>query len=887
MATDDEYELKGPDADGRGIFTDEGFRVRAGSLGRLETVPSAKSVALSRQRLIADGVLEESGGQLRFVKDHVFRSPSGAAGVLLGRTANGWISWTRADGQTLSEVKRISRETQKPMLTIAKQTEIEACHQKLLLEGALLPDEALDAQYRLFRERFGPAVLKSLEGEPLLTLMHDSGNRDSLVYWLEFKDDEEFGTRNFGSISGGSALKFRLFRRKETGLWQAGIERGNQPKTIGTDEAIAIARSHRDQLLKGVELLEAFPDDASDEEYAGLQDQMDELAPDVSSLAWGHKYFSLLFPKKLDDYHSPNYQRFHLVKLLQLPPDSDGDRDREGRYVCAGRFQAAAKEVGLSINHFTATLNALYGRRHKYWRVGTTSGDTGKSFWPLMRETNVIAIGWNKLGNLTSLAGEDSKEISAGLKSLLSEKHPNDARAIGLSASQIGQFLTGIKDGDVVVAAEGMNVLGIGRVIGGYEYDPSAGFPHQRPVEWLTDDEWQMPVPRDGLQSTVRELRNYLSNLLAIEEHIQQNGKTSAARADTSTRSGRLTGVPGRIQSILDRKGQVILYGPPGSGKTYWAERTANDLASLSAFGKGFESLNDNERSIVQGTDHKRGLVRVCCFHPAYGYEDFIEGFRPGAGGTIAPSMSFMLRDGTFKSLCKDAESAPDRNFYLIVDEINRGDIPRIFGELLTVLEKDKRGKRVILPVSQEAFSVPGNVFVLGTMNTADRSISLLDAALRRRFGFVELMPDGGVLRDGVVAGIPLREWLEALNRRIREHVGRDARNLQIGHSYLMQGGGPLKDLSALKHAIRDDVIPLLEEYCYENYGTLSEILGTVLVDVASARIRHELFEDGQDVAFRQALLAPCPDIAASSDALAAVDEDNDANNTEDGDAES
>ena len=104
--------------------------------------------------------------------------------------------------------------------------------------------------------------------------------------------------------------------------------------------------------------------------------------------------------------------------------------------------------------------------------------------------------------------------------------------------------------------------------------------------------------------------------------------------------------------------------------------------------------------------------------------------------------MTFRLRHGVFKRLCKDAEQAAERKFFLIVDEINRGDIPRIFGELLTVLEQDKRGKAVMLPVSGETFRVPPNVFLIGTMNTADRSISLLDSALRRRFGFVELMPD-------------------------------------------------------------------------------------------------------------------------------------------------
>ena len=233
----------------------------------------------------------------------------------------------------------------------------------------------------------------------------------------------------------------------------------------------------------------------------------------------------------------------------------------------------------------------------------------------------------------------------------------------------------------------------------------------------------------------------------------------------------------------------------PGSqraGRSLRASRYRKDVlggtnsqrsCSLVCLWEALRLAERDEKNTVLGQGDIAGLVRLCCFHPAYGYEDFLEGYRPQ---TVNGQVSFELRDGVFKKLCKDANASPDTNFYLIVDEINRGDIPRIFGELLTTLEKDKRGKRIILPVSQEIFSVPRNVFLLGTMNTADRSISLLDAALRRRFGFVEMMPDGSVLKDSAVGGIALRAWLDALNTRIREHVGRDARNLQIGHSYLM-----------------------------------------------------------------------------------------------------
>jgi 5-methylcytosine-specific restriction protein B len=309
----------------------------------------------------------------------------------------------------------------------------------------------------------------------------------------------------------------------------------------------------------------------------------------------------------------------------------------------------------------------------------------------------------------------------------------------------------------------------------------------------------------------------------------------------------------------------VILYGPPGTGKTYWAEQAAFDLAAHTSFGSPFGQLAEGDRRAITGDGGGSGLVRMCCFHPGYGYEDFIEGYRPEpANGQIA----FRLRDGVFKRLVKDAERAPHQRFFLVVDEINRGDIPRIFGELLTVLEKDKRGTPVVLPVSGEPFRVPPNVFLIGTMNTADRSISLLDAALRRRFGFVELMPDPSVLRGQAVSGVPLGPWLAALNRRVCENVGRDARNLQVGHSYLMHGGRPLRDLSAFKRALRDDIIPLLEEYCYEDFSALQAILGNGLLDIDNRRIRHDLFEDGKDAELVEALLGPCPEILSSPEAL-------------------
>jgi len=233
--SDEHFTLKGKDAEATGTPTEEGFVVKAGATARKEIVPSAiGSVTPARQRLLTNGVLEESNGQYRFTQDYRFDSPSGAAAAVLGRTANGWREWKHSDGRSLSEVKRVTRATGEVMLSESKRLEILAKHEELLNEGRIYTTPQLDQYYSTFRQRFGPDALRGLDGEALLNFIHDHSNHDSLVYWLEFKSDDEFDTKRFGSIAGGSALKFRIFRRKETGNWQAGGEK-NKPQDISVE----------------------------------------------------------------------------------------------------------------------------------------------------------------------------------------------------------------------------------------------------------------------------------------------------------------------------------------------------------------------------------------------------------------------------------------------------------------------------------------------------------------------------------------------------------------------------------------------------------------------------------------------------------------------------
>jgi 5-methylcytosine-specific restriction protein B len=741
--------------------------------------------------------------------------------------------------------------------------QVRGCLGQLADSREIPSAEQLERYFATFRDRFGPRQLESLDGDALLEKMHGrSEAHDSLMYWLEFKDDAEFPAI-FGGIGGGSALKFGIFQRKENGEWVTGS--AQKQVVLSRTDAIAYVRRQRDQLLACVQLIEALPDGSPLSGYVELQRRIDESAADIAHLGWTHKYMSLLFPRKIDDIHSVDHQRYHLRRLLLDPPEE------EGRYVCTWHIVQLMRALESSMFQTTAALYRRNGTPYRYWRIGSSDGGGPRNRWEMMRDEGVIAVGWEQLGDLSAFRGGSG---GAGqLKPLIAGAYEKGAPQIGNDAGQLWMFLSKMAPRDIVAVMDGTTVLGIARVEGEYFHAPEEPFPNRRKVTWLSLDEWKMAEPA-GLRRSVTSLDPYSKTIIELERKLLEGGAVVPPEPADATVPVRirpplaeLTGIPARIQSVLERKGQVILYGPPGTGKTHWAESAAHELAARSAFGTTYEGLTADQKRDVHGDGDQPGLVRFCCFHPAYGYEDFIEGLQPR--GSEGP-LGFVVKPGLFRRLCEDAARAPQRTFYLVVDEINRGDIPRIFGELLLLLEKSRRGMQVLLPMSRSAFSVPPNVRVIGTMNTADRSIALLDTALRRRFGFVELMPDYEVLKETVVEGIPLGPWLRELNARICRHIGRDARNLQIGHSYLLEGGTAINTFSRLARVVQDDILPLLEEYCYEDFDVLRNILQTGLVDLENQQIRHDVFRLERKTDLIHALLAFCPDVVASKEALKA-----------------
>ncbi|SER17620.1 5-methylcytosine-specific restriction enzyme B [Lentzea xinjiangensis] len=242
------------------------------------------------------------------------------------------------------------------------------------------------------------------------------------------------------------------------------------------------------------------------------------------------------------------------------------------------------------------------------------------------------------------------------------------------------------------------------------------------------------------------------------------------------------------IITLLQHRKQVVFYGPPGTGKTFLARALADHVAGRTA-------------------------TRLVQFHPSYSYEDFFEGFRPHSDES---GTSFKLRWGPLRKLADEASLAPDRPFVLIIDEINRANLSKVFGELYFLLEY--RDESIDLQYSDERFRLPGNVFVIGTMNTADRSIAHVDAAMRRRFAFVELHPSippvSRVLQRWAEAEGKSAERAELL-AKLNQRIGATDHDFQIGPSYLMKPDADHSLDLVWKHSI----LPLLEEHYYGRMG--------------------------------------------------------------------
>jgi len=471
------------------------------------------------------------------------------------------------------------------------------------------------------------------------------------------------------------------------------------------------------------------------------------------------------FEQRLTDYPGTNDAGRALVAEFT-------ERMRE-----AARSAAPPADLFDIFAHWLVAIRKYPFGRVRYWKIAP--GENAY-LWDEWHKNGYVAIGWDELGDMSEISRNEFDRRVERVR----EAHPDWTK---VRLNQVWDFAH-IKEGDQIVTNRGTTeLLGIGTVVAPYKFTPGGEYGHRIPVEW--DDTTPRQINEGGWRRTLVELKpekfEQLRNASPSGGATPDRYTLADCANDTDIDEDKLS----QWLRAIERKGQAILYGPPGTGKTYVAERLARHLSSE---GDGFWTL-------VQ-------------FHPSYAYEDFIQGIRPATradGG-----LNYPMVKGRFLEFCDKARGR-NATCVLVIDEINRAELSRVFGELMYLLEY--RAKEIPL-AGGDAFSIPANVRIIGTMNTADRSIALVDHALRRRFAFIGLSPNYEILdRYHKKTGYGVAGLIEVL-QHVNNEIG--DKHYFIGVSFFLR-----EDLGTqIEDIWRMEIEPYLEEFFFDQLEKVDDL---------------------------------------------------------------
>ena len=616
----------------------------------------------------------------------------------------------------------------------------------------------------------------------------------NLCYVLEMdKDMREI----FGSIAGGAAYKFGLFFHKKTQSWTCGSPA--KPVKLTENEAIQKAEEIRNDLVEGAEIISSFGPLNSTADYEQLYKQLEHISG--INTVWRMKYYQMLFPILFAPFYGQDIQLDVLHFLNQTPSEIP--------FIRMGQIALFSKKCnipgivfghiwGRSTNHNNKSndseTNTLSDKKHKlhYWMY-TVFDDTS---WMECQQKEIMVLGMNDIGDYSQY---DSKE---SLRQELISTYDNSTSRKN-QALMAWNFANKLAINDVIFAKRSNTLVGKGIVTGDYIFDDSRQeYKNIRTVKWLQIGEWEHPGKSVAKRLTdITPYTDYIEKLITIFTPDELDDVDTQPEVDYPEYSSAdfLSDVYMSEQdyetlvNVLKMKKNIILQGAPGVGKTFTAKRLAY--------------------SIIGAKNPDR--VQMIQFHQSYSYEDFIEGYRPTENG-------FTIKKGSFYKFCKLAEDDDENDYFFIIDEINRGNLSKIFGELFMLIEKDKRGIELQLLYSDENFSVPPNVYIIGMMNTADRSLAMLDYALRRRFSFFTMKPGFNTIgfqtyQDSLKSDAfkKLISCIKQLNSKIAADISL-GEGFCIGHSYFCGLTAKTATVRTLTSIIEYELIPLLKEYWFD-----------------------------------------------------------------------
>ena len=623
-----------------------------------------------------------------------------------------------------------------------------------------------------------------------------ANSKESYSWWLEW------GSAEYGGIGGGSSAKHLIYKRVGKEGWYF----GKYPDEQTAWEAI------RAGFLQAFELAQA--------ERWG---EIDAIEPLLGGRMVRMKTLAIYFPDQLLPISSYAHLG-HFLAELELPRA----QWEKSEIVARNRLLLETlRTIPELIDWSSAELMELLyhwsdPREAKARTVGIAVTDL--ALWEAWLKDGIIALEGAEVGDLMQV--ESLKTLRVTVVPLKQAKAFWRFRELQLEDRIIAYF-------------GNQEILAVGTVVTEYQFDEARGeFPHVVSVEWDANYRQRIALPPQWEKERVTEVD------AEFARRIRPTEPPLALAESSADPFWQL------LQETLEYKKLLILYGPPGTGKTYharrfavwWLLRNAGDERH-GLVDHNLGAFNSAEADLTRHTPQKFPPLTILTFHPSYSYEDFVEGFRPMEDKSGQGHLQLKLTDGIFKIICREAEKNPQQPYLLLIDEINRANLTKLFGELITLLEKDKRGLSITLPQSRQQLTIPANVYLIGTMNTADHSIKLFDTALRRRFAFIQMMPDPTRLGNTSINGLVLADFLTKLNQRIAQKHGRER---EIGHAFLMNGGQPIEDAVLFGRIFRQELLPLLQEYCHGEDAQLEPYLGKQLIDVASQRVNEAILRDDQ-----------------------------------------